>query len=128
MFEKVTHIQLAEPLRDDGLTLDLTHWPNLSHIAVPVRPWDCEENTLIEDIWKTDSIIKLVLVVYTDDMTEEELGQTMDEIRAWFKEEGEKQDDEKQSQYVLCERKNLQRDWELEQRGGATIWERACRM
>ncbi|KAJ3537262.1 hypothetical protein NMY22_g5664 [Coprinellus aureogranulatus] len=121
LFKKITHIQLSEPLCRENMGLNLRHYTGLSHLAVPYRPGDLETSvdTFVQDFLSNSSVETLVLVVYADVLSEAEQDEALKEIKQFGK------DRPGNIQYAVCKRQHLQRDWEYEQRGGASIWDRA---
>lgn len=123
IFQKITHIQLSEPLARDDMELNLEHYPNLSHLAVPYQVGDTLNlrNAFCNDFLDNPTLSRLVFVLYKDILSEGESNDSLKEVMEF----GGNNLTGKAIAYVVCERKHLQRDWEYEQRGGASIWDRA---
>jgi hypothetical protein len=121
LFSKVTHIQLSEYLRHEDIELELAHWANLSHLAIPYRPGALDYPTNVyQTFLDSESVVStLVLVVYTDILPAGGQERAMEEIRVFGSSHPGR------VEYAVCKRQDLQKDWEYEQRGGASIWDRA---
>ncbi|KAF6748543.1 hypothetical protein DFP72DRAFT_916232 [Ephemerocybe angulata] len=121
-FRKVTHIHLSQYLPRESHRLSLEHWTNLTHIAIPVRPFEIQNSRIFEqDIGHNPTLTHIVFIVYTDLLSKEDQAQVLRVIEQY----GAEVDEEKSVEYVLQERWQLQRNWEMEQRGGPSIWDRA---
>jgi hypothetical protein len=119
LFSKITHIRLA------NLSLSQTHWENdmslftrLSHLAIPLYDWLLNGSGL-QHLLQLLSLDMLVAVIMQDLADRAPAKESLTAIR--------KVDSRLYFVESHCQGVDIQSEWEVEMRGGESIWERAIR-
>jgi len=118
LFQKVKYLRLSTSLKPDQ-PITLEPFCKLSHFAMPCRLTDISPLTdSFKEILDKPTITAFVLMIYSDETSQEERSAILEAFEKISM-------DYSVLQVLESDRGRLRQDWEIEARGGESIWKKA---